>query len=84
MWKTLAASASSKERFEGWHCFTVPRFAPLRHFHGSAFLLGDQLNNSNITPLHVKIYIRLAALHSDCDTRNGNEIGRYKLEKPKL
>jgi hypothetical protein len=36
MWETPAALASSKERCEGWDCFTVPRFARFRHFHGPA------------------------------------------------
>jgi len=38
MWETPAASASSKERRKGWDCITVPRFAWLRLFHGSALL----------------------------------------------
>ena len=36
MWETPAALASSKEQCEGWDCFTVPRFARTRHFHGPA------------------------------------------------
>jgi hypothetical protein len=36
MWETPAASASSKERCEGWDSFSVTRFARFRHFHGPA------------------------------------------------
>ena len=36
MWETPAGSTSFKERYEGWDCFTVSRFARFRHFHGPA------------------------------------------------